>query len=316
MHGVLPSRKTSHPPPYAARSTRLSSTRRKQLQLGAIIACAALFLLLLLPRVFGSSSEQIPPGTPEVVIVTVMDEEHMSKEYIEKIQENRRFYASRHGYVTFFPNTTDYTINDSPRSWALVPALRHAMTVYPHSTYFFALSPHAIIMNPAINLKSHLLDRKKLESLMLRDKPVVPPDSVIKTFGNLKGNRVDLVLTQDGEGLCQGSFVLRRGDWAKFFLDTWFDPLYRSYNFQKAEGHALEHIVQWHPTILTKLALVPQRLLNSYSVDISSRGGKEVMYKDGDFLVRLVGCELDDNRDCEEEFETWYGKWKRGVGIS
>ena len=74
---------------------------------------------------------------------------------------------------------------------------------------------------------------------MLKDKPVVPPDSVIRTFSHLKGDMIDLVLTQDTEGLCQGSFLLRRGEWAQFFLDTWFDPLYKSYNFQKAEGHAL-----------------------------------------------------------------------------
>ena len=74
---------------------------------------------------------------------------------------------------------------------------------------------------------------------MLKDKAVVPPDSVIHTFSHLKGDRIDLVLTQDGEGLCQESFIVRQGEWAKFFLDSWFDPLYRSYNFQKAEGHAL-----------------------------------------------------------------------------
>ncbi|KAL8748073.1 MAG: hypothetical protein Q9184_007513 [Pyrenodesmia sp. 2 TL-2023] len=314
MHGVLPSRKTSHPPPYAARNSRMSSTRRRQLQLGAILACSALFIIFMISRLFGSSEERIPPGTPEVVVVTLIDDTAMSKEYVGKIQENRRYYASKHGYATFFPNVTDYKFGDSPRSWALVPAVRHAMTVYPHSTYFFALSPHALIMNPSTNLRSHILEKKKLESLLLKDKPVVPPDSVIKTFGSLKGDRVDLVLTQDGEGLCQGSFILKRGDWAKFFLDTWFDPLYRSYNFQKAEGHALEHIVQWHPTILTKLALVPQRLLNSYGVNIASRGGKDVMYKDGDFIVRLVGCDLDQNRNCEKEFEPFYEKWKHGVG--
>ena len=121
----------------------------------------------------------------------------------------------------------------------MVPALRHAMTKYPHSTYFFNLSPHSLIMNPKTSLTSHIMDKKRLESIMLRDKPVVPPDSVIRTFTHLKGDKVDLVLTQDAEGLCQGSFVFRRGEWAKFFLDTWFDPLYRSYNFQKAEAHAL-----------------------------------------------------------------------------
>ena len=134
---------------------------------------------------------------------------------------------------------SDYDYGNSPRSWALVPALRHAMTKYPQSTYFYYLSPHGLIMNPKISLTSHVMDKKRLESIMLRDKPVVPPDSVIRTFTHLKGDKVDLVLTQDAEGLCQGSFILRRGEWAKFFLDTWFDPLYRSYNFQKAEAHAL-----------------------------------------------------------------------------
>jgi len=71
-----------------------------------------------------------------------------------------------------------------------------------------------------------------------------------------------------------------------------------------------EHIVQWHPTILTKLALIPQKLLNAYSMDISSRGGKDVMYKNGDFLVRLVGCELEASRNCEREFDGYYDEWK------
>lgn len=94
-------------------------------------------------------------------------------------------------------------------------------------------------MKPELPLNTHITNFKRLDSLMLKDIPVVPPDSVIKTFTHLKAENVDLVITQDGEGLCQGSFILRQGDWAKFFLDTWFDPLYRSYNFQKAEGHAL-----------------------------------------------------------------------------
>ena len=143
------------------------------------------------------------------------------------------------GYATFFPNASEYDLSGSPRSWASVPGTRHAMATYPHSTYFFYLSPHALIMDTTVNLKEHVLEKKKLESLMLRDKPVVPPDSVIKTFAHLKGDKIDFVVTQDSEGLCQGSFLLRNGEWAKFFLDTWFDPLYRSYNFQKAEGHAL-----------------------------------------------------------------------------
>ncbi|KAL8769074.1 MAG: hypothetical protein Q9209_004860 [Squamulea sp. 1 TL-2023] len=313
MHFAYQPRKSSHPPVYPTRSQSRSLTynQRRQLKIGAIILCSLFFFILIIRRLSSGGEDRIPPGTPEVVIVTLIDEENMSKEYIAKIQENRKDYAARHGYATFFPTVSSYpSINDSPRTWSLVPALRHAMTLHPHSTYFFSLSPHALIMNPSLNLRSHILAPQTLEKVMLRDKSIVPPDSVIKTFGNLKADWIDLVLTQDGEGLCQGSFILKNGDWARFFLDTWFDPLYRSYNFQKAEAHALEHIIQWHPTILTKLGLIPSRLLNSYNLEIASRGGKNVMYRDGDFVVRLVGCESDPNRSCEKEFDEWSSKLK------
>lgn len=224
--------------------------------MGAVAGCTLLFLIFLTTRLFSSSAERPPPGTPDVLLVTVLDHDSMGKDYISRIEENRKDYAARHGefahistapfandlylgYGTFFPSTSDYDLGSSPRSWALVPAMRHAMTKYPHTTWFFALSAHGLIMNPSLSLESHILEKKRLESLMLKDKSVVPPDSVIKTFSHLKGDKIDVVLTQDGEGLCQGSFVVRRGEWARFFLDTWFDPLYRSYNFQKAEGHAL-----------------------------------------------------------------------------
>ena len=74
---------------------------------------------------------------------------------------------------------------------------------------------------------------------MLKEVPVVPPDSIIKTFPHLKEKNIDLIGTQDSEDLATGSFVLKNGDFARFFLDLWFDPLYRSYNFAKAEIHAL-----------------------------------------------------------------------------
>ena len=141
------------------------------------------------------------------------------------------------GYATFFPKATDYDLAGAPSSWSRVPAVRHALTKFPHSTWFWFLEQNSLIMNPAMTVEGSILD--KVEGLMLKNCPVVPPDSVIKTLPNLKSHQIDLVLTQDKTGLSQGSFILRRGEWSKFFLDTWFDPLYRSYNFQKADAHAL-----------------------------------------------------------------------------
>jgi mannan polymerase II complex MNN11 subunit len=117
--------------------------------------------------------------------------------------------------------------------------MRHAMTKFPECGYLWYLDQDSFVMNPHLKIEDHVMKPGRLESLMIKDHPVVPPDSIIKTFGHLKGQDVDFVLTQDTEGLSAGSFVVRNGEWARFFLETWFDAIYRSYNFQKAEAHAL-----------------------------------------------------------------------------
>ncbi|KAI9717079.1 MAG: hypothetical protein M1812_005014 [Candelaria pacifica] len=315
MHFALPPRKSSHPPPYAARSSRSTVLRRTRLQFVAIFACCIIVLIIVFTRLYSTPSATVPLGTPEVVIVTTLDENGYSQEYIEQIKANRQDYAARHGYACFLPKASTYDLKGSPITWARIPAVRHALTLYPHSSYFFFLDQQGLITNPSLSISDHIVSRSRLESLMLKDVPVVPPDSVIKTFSHLKGDQVDLILTQDKEGLAQGSFIIRQGDWAQFFLDSWFDPLYRSYNFQRAEGHALEHVVQWHPTILSKLVLVPQRTMNSY--DSESAGGDENrLYKAGDFVVRLSGCDAPDaKRSCDGEmaphFKEWQTRYKR-----
>lgn len=113
------------------------------------------------------------------------------------------------------------------------------MAEHPTATYFFHLDAHALFMNPNESLESRFLNKRRLESLMRRDVSVVPPDSIIKTFCHLHSEDIDLIFTHDAEDLSTGSFVIRQGDFARFLLDTWFDPLYRSYNFAKAETHSL-----------------------------------------------------------------------------
>ncbi|TVY73578.1 putative alpha-1,2-galactosyltransferase [Lachnellula suecica] len=306
MHLAIPSRKSSNPPPYANRSSRYSMLRRSRVQAIAITVCAVGAILFLVSHLFGGG-ERIPSGTPPVVIVTVVDEDNYSKDYIKNIKDNRIEYAKKHGYTTFFPTIKDYDLGGSPTSWARVPAVRHALTKFPYTTFVWYLDQNSLIMNPDLTVESHITNPKTLESLMIKDQSIVPPDSVIKTFSHLKGDKVDMVVTQDKEGLAQGSFIVRRGDWSKFFLDTWFDPLYRSYNFQKADTHALEHIVQWHPTILSKLVLIPQRTMNSYAK--GSNTDESGAYKDGDFVIRFHGCE-SSGRDCAAEADPFSKQWR------
>ncbi|KAL4752835.1 hypothetical protein BDW72DRAFT_170246 [Aspergillus terricola var. indicus] len=317
MQFAVPPRKGFSPAPYACASL-LTYQRRKQLKTITILSVAFLAIFFLLSQPFYTSIRTAagPVGTPGVVIVTLLDRAMYSDTYLQKIIKNRDDYAQRHGYTNFFANLSDYNsyIGNSPRSWGIVPAVRHAMAAHPSATYFFHLDVHALFMNPIESLESRLLNRHRLEPLIRRDVPVVPPDSIIRTFSHLHPEDIDLIVTTDAEDLSTGSFVLKQGDFARFFLDTWFDPLYRSYNFAKAETHSLEHIVQWHPTVLARMALVPQRVINSYSKD-STRAAVDGTYKDGDSIIRFFGCDTDSKRDCEMEMKPYYNLWANKVEI-
>lgn len=53
-------------------------------------------LLFLIAKIFGFGGGA-PPGTPLVVIITVIDPGSQSKQYIADIKENREQYAKKHG---------------------------------------------------------------------------------------------------------------------------------------------------------------------------------------------------------------------------
>ncbi|KAJ3518245.1 hypothetical protein NM208_g14588 [Fusarium decemcellulare] len=225
--------------------------------------------------------EHVPSGSPPVVILTVLDNRQYSSAYLKSIQNNRELYASRHGYEALVVKATDYPTEKSPRSWAKIIAMRHALSLYPDAKFIWFLDQNAYIMDLDRSLEEQVTNPAKLESLMIKDWPIVPPDSIIKTFTHLKGNDAALIISQDDSGLVVNSMVLRNGDWAKFFVETWMDPLYRSYNFQKAERHALRSSRSGH--------------LPRYG-----RNKEGNAYRDGDFVTLMVDCTITGAMSCEK----------------
>lgn len=337
MHFALPPRKTSFPPPYARVSAQNSSNRRrKQIQLIGYLVGGTIFFLLLLSWMFGGSpapDDGLIREDASVLIVTVVDERRVSKEQVQMIKNNRNDYATRHGYRNFYTNTSTYEhlTAASPASWAMVPALRHALTLYPDVDYLWALDANALIMTPELSLYQHIFE--PLPGLMRKDIPIVPPDSVIHTFSHLQPSQVYLILAQDRDNLAHSSLILRntaripvargmpKDSWTTYFLDAWFDPLYRAYAFQRAEKHALEHIVQWHPTVLAKVAIVGQRQLNSYNYQNDeykdSTTGKVSTYdskwQPGDFVANMQRCTSTPTKDCTQEMSEYYKIWQEKV---
>ena len=97
MQFALPPRKSSHSPPFVRSSS--SVLRHRQVKSIAILGCIIVSILFLLSHVFssGSSADRLTTGDPNVVIVTVLDEETLSDKYIQQIKENREDYARIHG---------------------------------------------------------------------------------------------------------------------------------------------------------------------------------------------------------------------------
>jgi mannan polymerase II complex MNN11 subunit len=142
-------------------------------------------------------------------------------------------------------------------------------------------------MNPSIPIHTHYLSSSSLLALPLRDVPVFPPQTTVRThtLRTQPTSQINLILSHGAETLHTGSIVFRRGDYANFVIDSWNDPLVRSYEFPGEDYEALEHLIQWHPTILEGLAIMPKRSLLSFSV----AAGDDEQYHEGDFVVHLDG---------------------------
>jgi len=300
MHFALPTRGNHRSSPFLTNSASRSYIPRG---LHRPLCVFALFLVALFVLLRTLSGDGRPTDAPRTVMVLVLNRTDHSNEHIKRIVENRQEYAKAHGYGLYIKNAADYPGDGASTGWARIPAMRHAMATYKYSEYFWYLDQDAIIMNPALSLDDHVLGR--LSSLMRRDVPIVPPSSVIKTYRHVPAERMQFIITQDREGLQPDSMIIKNGAWANYFLDAWYDPMFRLYNFPKKERHALEHIVQWHPTILTKLALIPQRVLGAYTPAAAAGGA----YEDGDFVILFHEC-WKPGRSCEKEFNTYWDKRK------
>lgn len=143
-------------------------------------------------------------------------------------------------------------------------------------------------MNPSIPIHTHFLSSASLLALPLRDVPLFPSETTVRT-PSLRAqpiSQISLILSHGAGILHTGSILLRRGDYANFVIDSWNDPLVRSYGFPGEDYEALEHLILWHSTILEGLAVMPKRSILSFGV----AAGDDEQYHEGDFVVHLDGC--------------------------
>jgi mannan polymerase II complex MNN11 subunit len=63
-------------------------------------------------------------------------------------------------------------------------------------------------------------------------------------------------------------------------------------------------IPRWHATILGRLALVPQKIMNSYHTSLSAKAAKNGTYSEGDFILTFGECKLPGG-SCAEEMRSY-----------
>ncbi|KAI3404947.2 MNN11 [Candida oxycetoniae] len=249
---------------------------------------------------------------PEVVIVTVVDFNKYSEGGLVKIVQNRVDYAHYQKcglYVRwaqeFIPQLGSLAAleDDQKSKWVRLFCLRAAMFAFPHAQWFWYLDENGLIMDMSRNIQQILLNPEALEKQMLRDQPLIPPDGLIKTYKSTKAKSIKLIAAQLDTMIETGSFFVKNDAFGKALVDIWSDKLYLNYkSFPYETDSALTHILQWHPLVLSKTALVPAKAI---CAPHSSKDSKNT-YQDGDFVASWSSCKT--NEECESILNIYQNK--------
>lgn len=236
---------------------------------------------------------------PKAVIVTTVDYEKYSLEGLTKIVQNRVNYAHKQDFGVyvrwkqeFMPQMNSVTfLNDAERTkWVRLLCLRAAMFAFPEAEWFWFLDEDGLIMNLNVNLIDYILKPEALGPALLRERPVIPPNGVIKTYKNIRPELVRLVFTQSESKLETNSFLVKNDEVGRGILDIWTDKLFVNYNnFPYGPDSAISHIMQWHPYVLSKLGIIQARKINSWHPALPETLD-HMHFAPGDFVVQWSDC--------------------------
>lgn len=253
---------------------------------------------------------------PEVVIVTAVDFDKYSMDALTKIVQNRVDYAHLQNYgiyvrwsQEFLPYFNDFNaLKDKERSkWTRVFAMKAAMFAFPDAKWFWYLDEDSLIMNMKLNLHDYILEPSALNSAMMKDQSLIPPNGIIKTYKNAKAESVRFIFVQSGQKIETNSFLVKNDYIARSMLDSWGDDLYMRYpNFPYGPDSALTHILQWHPFILSKTTIVPTKTIGSSHAFKDAT--KNMVYGDGDLVAQWDDC--SNPTECESILDIYYRKLK------
>ncbi|CDO91808.1 unnamed protein product [Kluyveromyces dobzhanskii CBS 2104] len=251
---------------------------------------------------------------PEVVIVTLIDFENYSLDHIIRTVQNKVDYAQRHNYGVYVRWAQEFLPlvqkQNMEASYEFIKplAVRAAMNAFPYAKYFWFFDHNGLIMKLDTSLQQQLLEPKVLEAALLKGVPVTEKSN-IKTYKHFNPKNAKIIIPKTESGrLDTSSFVVTPSVQGKAFLDYFSNPLVRNYPWADKFTHAIGHMLQWHPKILQKTALVvPKTIASLYDISKSKKNADDsdaFTYRDGDFVVTFSGCQ--QTKTCETELEKYY----------
>lgn len=170
---------------------------------------------------------------------------------LEQARENRQAYADFHGYKYHFLNISKFDIAPAHPVWAKLPAIAEAFETYPEAQWVWWLDLDAILMTPTVDLNTLILSHKAMNEQLYKDRKFAKSGNVKSSVSTLKNpdvKNIDLIFSQDQNGINAGSFFIRRSEWSRVFLDMWSDPLLvvRTWPGQEQDAVVRISISRWN----------------------------------------------------------------------
>lgn len=259
---------------------------------------------------------QPQPGaaSPSTVMVVGLDSDKSNQTYLEEVLKDRLSYASKHGYGLYARYLKDFANEIEEQSniqFAKVSLMREAMFAFKDAKWLWWLDQDAVIMMPSYDIEKELLDPMRLNNIMLRDVPIMPPECVVHTYKRVPGDQIRFIATQNDRGISTASFIVSNDPYfGQVLFDYWMDPLHRSYaGFRDFGGHngyvdaSLTHMVQWHPAFLSRMAVVPHSILGTppeHGIELKGQG-----YQWPGFIYLLHSANGVNSLDGQELADRW-----------
>lgn len=225
---------------------------------------------------------------------------------LENAKKNRQEYANLHGYHFSFINITRYDLKGAHPVWAKLPAIVDCFNEFPEAQWVWWLDLDVIIMSPQIDLNSHLLSYSAMHSRLQKGVPIIGGGGHKTNLFTAKEydlSQIDIIISQDHNGLNAGSFFIRRSAFSKWLMDLWGDPQFINAGWVGREQDAMLNMVVNHKSVRDHVGYTNQRVINAYPV-----GGDNMGWYTGDLVVHFAGCWVENK--CAAQFNDFWNRRK------